>query len=474
MRWTSNTLLLVPALAATVAAQCTVLTNDLAAPVMAPGYQSQIAVEGLKFPRHIQFDTTGHLLVVDRGAGIYRFSVDECLLLQDKTLIIDDPTLNHGISISPDGSTLFASNNDTAYSWSYDADTGAATNRRPLVTGMANQGGHITRTLLSPVSKPDWLIISVGSQENVDLSTLQISSGKSQIRAFNVSEVTEEPVVFREGGYLLGWGLRNSVGVAEDPSAQLWSVENSVDHVERNGESIHQNNPAEELNFHGSLLEDYDRGSYGYPNCYAVWNASEIPDQTGLETGDQFAQVENSTLNDDYCRETYQPPRISFHAHQAPLDIKFDSDGHAWIAFHGSWNRDTPIGYRVVTVNFANGQPTEANNSQSAALEIMANADLMQCENSCFRPVGLAFDTAGHLWMSSDATGEIYVIRKTDGSGVAPYTSTAAVSGPTPGPTGTSTGTASETSTPAAASSIRVTLWALFALFGAQLLVHFL
>ncbi|EPS37012.1 hypothetical protein H072_9382 [Dactylellina haptotyla CBS 200.50] len=444
---------------------------------MAPGYISDIAFEGLKFPRGIQWDTTGHLLVVDRGVGIYRFSVDSCLQLQDQKLIVNDTDLNHGISMSPDGKTLFASTKDVAYSWAYNSDTGDVTDRKTLVTGMAStaQDGHITRTLLSPVSKPDWLIISVGSQSNVDNSTLALSSGKSQVRAFNVSEVSENPVVFHEGGFVLGWGLRNSVGLGEDNQAQLWSVENSVDSVTRNGNEIHENNPAEELNFHGSLLDNFERGNYGYPNCFAVWAANEIPDQSTvkLETGDQFSMYENSAMNDSLCEELYQPPRISFHAHQAPLDIKFDGDGDAWISFHGSWNRAVPIGYRVVTVAFENGQPRDANNSQSAAVEIMANPDLTQCQTSCFRPVGLAFDTAGHLWMSSDATGEIYVIRKDDGSGVAAFTSNAAVSGPTPGPTPTGTGSNDKPSV-ASKLAIGVGAWVVSVMAGLGMMVYFL
>ncbi|KAF3925130.1 hypothetical protein ABW20_dc0100797 [Dactylellina cionopaga] len=476
MRWSTKALFAVPALAATALAQtCTKLTNDLPAPVMAPGYISDISFEGLKFPRGIQWDTTGHLLVVDRGVGIYRFSVDSCLQLQEQRLIINDTELNHGISMSPDGKMLFASTKDVAYAWSYDPDTGDVSNKKPLVIGMANteEGGHITRTLLSPVSKPDWLVISVGSQENADLSTLKVTSGKSQIRAFNVSEAIDNPVVFHEGGFLLGWGLRNSVGMGEDNMAQLWSVENSIDSITRNGQQIHENNPAEELNFHGSMLEDFERGNYGYPNCFAVWAANEIPDQDGLETGDQFSMYENRTLNDTTCKDLYQPPRISFHAHQAPLDIKFDGDGQAWISFHGSWNRAEPIGYRVVTVAFnSNGQPKDANNSQSAAIEIMANSDLTQCQTACFRPVGLAFDTAGHLWMSSDATGEIYVIRKQDGSGIAAFTSNAAVSGPTPGPT--PTGSSSSTNKPNVASGLFVNLWTVTAMLGFGMLVYLL
>jgi hypothetical protein len=42
----------------------------------------------------------------------------------------------------------------------------------------------------------------------------------------------------------------------------------------------------------------------------------------------------------------------------------------------------------------------------------MANADNSKCPDQCFRPVGLALDSKDRVFMSSDATGEIYVLAK--------------------------------------------------------------
>jgi hypothetical protein len=36
----------------------------------------------------------------------------------------------------------------------------------------------------------------------------------------------------------------------------------------------------------------------------------------------------------------------------------------------------------------------------------------------CFRPTGIAFDSKGRLYMASDATGEIWLITRTDGKSV--------------------------------------------------------
>lgn len=49
-------------------------------------------------------------------------------------------------------------------------------------------------------------------------------------------------------------------------------------------------------------------------------------------------------------------------------------------------------------------------------MDVLSTKDLSQCPDNCFRPVGLAWDSKGRLWFSSDSTGEIFVM-KNDGSG---------------------------------------------------------
>lgn len=66
----------------------------------------------------------------------------------------------------------------------------------------------------------------------------------------------------------------------------------------------------------------------------------------------------------------------------------------------------------------ANGEPTHPPNSNTAIIPIMRNTNNALCPRGCFRPTGLAWDAKGRLYMASDSTGEIYVITKTDGSGI--------------------------------------------------------
>jgi glucose/arabinose dehydrogenase len=121
---------------------------------------------------------------------------------------------------------------------------------------------------------PSLLLVSRGSNGNIDPDTLDINSGVSTIKAYNVTNVTDTAYKQPSDGLLLGWGLRNSVGIAEDPvTGAVYSVENSVDDLERSGQTINQNNPGEELNYHGFLngTSDVTGKNFGYPTCFAAW-----------------------------------------------------------------------------------------------------------------------------------------------------------------------------------------------------------
>jgi glucose/arabinose dehydrogenase len=253
---------------------------------------------------------------------------------------------NHGIELSVDGNTLYASSPSSVYAWDYNANEARNTSGpRELISQIGESDGHVTRTLLLArhAGAEGMLMVSRGSMSNLDLAALDISTGVSTIKAFNISNVTNTPYNFAQDGVLLGWGLRNSVGVAEDPATGgIYSVENSVDNCTRSGQNIHQNNPGEEMNFHGYLngtKTAEQGGNYGYPQCYAAWDVAEIPDNNEIQVGTQFAIGEqNSTLNDTFCRDDHVAPRLTFPAHTAPLDIKFNSNGSAaWVTFHGSW-----------------------------------------------------------------------------------------------------------------------------------------
>ncbi|ROV94083.1 hypothetical protein VMCG_08261 [Cytospora schulzeri] len=379
-----------------------VLAPSYTPPTVSSGWTAQLVANGFTKPRTLAFDSSGALLVLDSGVG-----------------------LNHGLSLSNDGKTIYASNAESVFSWSYDPSSGTVSGTNTtVVSGMANND-QVTRTLLVSQKEPDMLLVSRGSGESSNVNIM--SSGLGQIKAFDLSDTRSQPYDFDTSGRLLGWGLYNAVGMGEHPTTGgIFSTDNGADDITRDGVDVHQTNPGDELNFHGFLNDtttissSQKQGSnYGYPDCYAVWNSS-IPDApAGLKVGEQFSVVDNSTFNDTTCQTDYVAPRLTFPPHQAPLDIMFTPNGTAaYITFHGSTDKMNPVGYLIgqVTFDAATGMPTEPSDSTTAIVDIIRNTDDSSCPSSCLRPVGLAIDGQGRLFFSSDSTGEIYVLVKSSTS----------------------------------------------------------
>lgn len=356
--------------------------------------------------------------------------------------------------MSTDGRTLYASSTDDVYQWSYDPTSRSVSNQVTLVNGMSGTD-HTTRTLLLSRKAPGMLTVSRGSTSNIDIESASLDSGHSQVKAFNLTARGTNPYDFTSDGIRLGWGLRNEVGVGEHPvSGGIWGVENSADQMIRYGVDIHQNNPAEELNFLGYLNGTYSANqgkNFGYPWCFTAWKPSELPMNSNISVGTQFAISPSSDSNnqnqtDAYCAAQVAP-RLAFQAHMAPLDIKFNDTGRqAWVTFHGSWDRDIPVGYKLSLVNFnANGEPTDPSTSTTAATDIVSNADNTACPNNCLRPVAMAIDSRGRIFMSSDASGEIYLVtRDTTAAGASPSVSASRTASAS-GTSATNSGAASST-----------------------------
>lgn len=339
-------------------------------------------------------------------------------------------------------------------------------------------GGHSTRTLLISRKQPGILLVSRGSGSNIDNGATDHSSGISQIRAFDISDPNlgtpggGKVYDYPSEGWTIGWGLRNSVGVAEEPNTGgIYSVENSADGIKRFGVDIHEDSPGEEMNYHGILRfpssspsssnvssspdqGQQQGGNHGYPYCLALCNSSlPFPSLNTLKTGSQFthdstpysipylsssdssdtsspqAKPINITTSDTSCSSAnFIPPRLTFPAHTAPLDIKFshgnDNQSLAYISFHGSWDRSTPAGYKLCAVLFdtSKGEPVEASDSTNSLVDVMWNRDVSKCPEECFRPVGLAVDGEERIWMTDDDKGDVWVLKqvgevKGDGDG---------------------------------------------------------
>ncbi|KAJ3495403.1 hypothetical protein NMY22_g19943 [Coprinellus aureogranulatus] len=188
--------------------------------------------------------------------GITGHKIDDNGCVKESKVVVDDPNLNHGIDVHPDGKTIVASTPDIAFQFDYNPDKLEAGSRRQLVTGMQGPG-HNTRTLLIPRKNKDYLVVSVGSGSNIDESAFQTSSGRAQIRSFSTGSLGGDGSAFTDdnAGKIMAFGMRNAVGIAEDREGNIHAVDNSVDDAYRvsivtnSVLDIHDDNPAEKAYF---------------------------------------------------------------------------------------------------------------------------------------------------------------------------------------------------------------------------------
>ncbi|KAH9876246.1 hypothetical protein J1614_004125, partial [Plenodomus biglobosus] len=403
-----------------IPASCTDVTK-LAFPMsIAKGWKMTKVAGGLTQPRGLIFDTAGNLLVVQNGLGITGHKIGPNGCLTSSKTIITQRNLNHGIALSHDGKKLYASSATSVFTWDYNASTMRVSDESTtIITGMDSRG-HVTRTLAIPPKHPDLLIVSHGSNDNFDYGSADMKTGRSCVKVFNTSAIPSEGYNYATGGYQMGYGLRNEVGLAFDGNGMLWGVENSSDELHRTIDGIsvdiHADNPADELNYLGDPSRE-NVNWYGYPTCYTCSAPDAITDRK-FTVGDQFVLEPNATFSDDTCKERSVPPRLGFPAHSAPLDAKFDrSFMSMYIAMHGSWNRSPSVGYKVVEVPFARGQtgyaPRAPLNSTTGWRDIVWSPDVGRCSTTqCFRPVSIARDAYGRMYITSDsgAEGEMVVL----------------------------------------------------------------
>ena len=174
-------------------------------------------------------------------------------------------------------------------------------------------------------------------------------------------------------------GVRNTVGFDWHPkNGQLWFTDNGRDWM---GDDL----PPDELNrAPGKGMH------FGYPFCHG----KNVRDP-------KFGSI-------DSCKK-YTPPVQELGPHVAALGIKFYTGrqfppayrGKIFIAEHGSWNRSSPVGYRVTMVTLKG--------TRAAGYEVFASGWL-QGSKAWGRPVDLLVMPDGSLLVSDDKGGRIFRI----------------------------------------------------------------
>lgn len=184
---------------------------------VAEGWEVVKLAGELTTPRGIVVDSAGNPLVVENGVGITAHTLDDTGCVASSKVLIENANLNHGIFLSADSTVLYASSLDSVWSWPYDpeATTVDAESVKTLVTGMTNEG-HITRTILIPKTQQNLLVVSRGSDGNLDYPSGSMSTQRAVVKVFDISEAPADGYDYTLEGWQAGYGLRNEVGLAVD------------------------------------------------------------------------------------------------------------------------------------------------------------------------------------------------------------------------------------------------------------------
>lgn len=82
------------------------------------------------------------------------------------------------------------------------------------------------------------------------------------------------------------------------------------------------------------------------------------------------------------------------------------------MAYHGSWNRSIPTGYKIVHLKVSDNTITSSQDFLIGfAPKTTSNVPENISSSASGRPVDLLFDSLGNLYMSDDKGGNVYIIQ---------------------------------------------------------------
>jgi glucose/arabinose dehydrogenase len=337
------------------------------------GFTMSVFAKDLPGARVMAFDDMGNMWVSQTKEGtISMLEVKDGKVVSQNAVFrnLDNP---HGLVID-NGTMYYAEENKiTAVALGSD-DPGHK------IADLPAGDRHFTRTLL--LGPDGRLYVSIGSTCN--------SCNEKDGRTAAIYSMNKNGSDFKK----VASGLRNSVFMAIDP------LHGKIFATEMGRDLLGDNLPPDEIN----IIEPDKNGqpkNYGWPNCYG----KNIHDTV----------FDKNTYIRNPCMEPFETPSfIDLPAHSAPLGIAFIPE-EGWpeeywynmlVAYHGSWNRSTPTGYKIVRIKMDS-------KGNYLGTEDFITGWLTDAGDKSGRPVDIKVFPGGTAYISDDSSGVIYKLSRT-------------------------------------------------------------
>jgi glucose/arabinose dehydrogenase len=211
----------------------------------------------------------------------------------------------------------------------------------------------------------------VGSNSNITENGIGAEEGRAAI--WEVDRATGMKRIY-------AGGVRNPTGLAFEPTTgKLWAIANERDEIGPD------------------LVPDYltavqENGFYGWP--YSYWG-QHVDIRVQPQRPDLVAQA----VKPDYGLGSHVAPLGLVFSQQTSLPPQYRSG--VFIGEHGSWDRDPPVGYKVVYIPFQNGRP-------SGPPQDVVTGFVSDDAKTRGRPVGVAIDKTGALLVADDVGNAVW------------------------------------------------------------------
>ena len=289
-----------------------------------------------------------------------------------KTVFADNLNAPYGLAFA-DGK-LYVANQDALVRFDY-ADGQTKASAPPVkVTDLPAQINHHWTKSLAVSEDGRQLYVGIGSNSNITERGMEVEIDRAMVWQIDAATGAHKPYAT---------GLRNPTALTIQPgSGQLWTVVNERDELGPD------------------LVPDYltsvrEGAFYGWP--YSYWGQNVDPRAQPQNPAKVAAAIK---------------PDYSLGSHVAALGVDFSipamgekfADG-AFVGEHGSWNRDNPVGYKVIFVPFSNGKPA----GEPIDFATGFRGDDGKTRG---RPVGVTVDPKGALIIADDLANTIWRVTR--------------------------------------------------------------